>query len=253
MKRSLVLIPILLAAMFFSACDDTTDNPIVTEKGTIFLVSVPPGAQIWLNGVNQSKVTPDSLSNQNVGSYTITLKLSGYADTAFTVTVTANQITAKTIVLRSNEDIASFGPIRIYETVGTTSSQPSGLDLSTGGAYGITGADKGNVDLYYATNGTGGQSYLVQSADLSTQMTRVTKFRVGTGATLTDGVDSWLQSSGSWTNFVTDRQANYFFLYDNDGHYSKAKITSFGGGTPGSPAWVEITYYYNRTADDVRF
>ena len=125
--------------------------------------------------------------------------------------------------------------------------------MSAGLAYGIAGADKGKVDIYYSTDGTGGQGYLVQSADLSAQMTRVTKFRVGTGTDLNDGVDSPLQTTGTWTNHMGDRETSYVYLYDNDGNYSKAKIISFGGGTPGNPAWVEIQWWYNKTTSDVRF
>ena len=136
----------------------------------------------------------------------------------------------------------------MWETVGTTVDQPSGLDLSLGMAFGISGASSGQVDVYYSSNG-----FLVQSADLGSGMTRVTKFRVGGASTLDDGINSPLQNSGTWTNNVTDIQANYFYLYDNDGHYSKAIISNRGGGTPGNPAWVEITWWYNSIADDERF
>lgn len=254
MTRTLVLFSFLLAAVLIPACDDSSPtDPITTSKGSVLLVSVPAGAQIWLTGSNTGKVTPDSLSNLTIADYTVTLKLAGYYDTTFTVRPTANQLVTRTVVLRSTEDYVSFGPVRIWETTGTTSSQPSGLDLSTGSAYGISGADKGKVDIYYSTDGTGGQGYLVQSADLSTQMTRITKFRVGAASNLNDGADSPLSTSGTWINHMGDRETNYVFLYDADGHYSKAKITSFGGGTPGNPAWVELQWWYNSSADDVRF
>jgi hypothetical protein len=53
---------------------------------------------------------------------------------------------------------------------------------------------------------------------------------------------------------LDDRESNYVFLYDQDGHYSKIKIVSFGGtGTLGDPAWVKVQWYYNNTALDNRF
>ena len=52
---------------------------------------------------------------------------------------------------------------------------------------------------------------------------------------------------------MNDRETNYVFLYDNDGNYSKAKISGFGGGTPGNPDWVELNWLYNKTANDNRF
>ena len=254
MTRTLVLLTFLTAAVLIPACDSSNPtDPVATEKGSVLLVSVPAGAQIWLSGSNTGKVTPDSLTNLTIADHTVTLKLAGYFDTTFTVRPTANQSVTRTVVLRSTEDYVSFGPVRIWETTGTTSSQPSGLDLSSGNAYGISSADKGMVDIYYSTDGTGGQGFLVQSADLSTQMTRVTKFRIGLGSNLDDGTDSPLSTSGTWINHMSDRESNYVFLYDHDGHYSKAKIVNFGGGTPGNPAWVELQWWYNTGKDDVRF
>ena len=49
-----------------------------------------------------------------------------------------------------------YGPVTIYETAGTTASQPSGIDLSSGNAYGVSSTDKDKVDIYYSTDGTGG-------------------------------------------------------------------------------------------------
>ena len=46
---------------------------------------------------------------------------------------------------------------------------------------------------------------------------------------------------------MRDTQTNYVFLYDDDGHYSKMKITNRGGGSGSDPAWVEITWIYNNT------
>jgi hypothetical protein len=45
-----------------------------------------------------------------------------------------------------------------------------------------------------------------------------------------------------------DRETNYVFLYDNDLHYSKLKITGFGGGAPGDPAWIQVQFTYNEQA-----
>ncbi|HEY6907553.1 MAG TPA: hypothetical protein VI230_08785, partial [Ignavibacteriaceae bacterium] len=141
----------------------------------------------------------------------------------------------------------------IYETAGTTSSQPSGLDLSSGIAYGVSSADKDKVDIYYSTTGTGGTPYLVQSADLYPNLTRHTAFYVGSGTDITDGEDSPLYPLAGWTDHMGDRETNYVYLYDEDGHYSKIIITGFGGGSGGNPAWVELKWEYNNTGADNRF
>ena len=110
------------------------------------------------------------------------------------------------------------------------------------------------VDIYYSTSGTGGQGYLIQSADLDANLMRETDFLVQTDSTnLFDGLDSPLRNTGSWTNNMDDREANYVFLYDHDGHYSKLKIVNWGGGVPGEPAWVQVQWYYNETPLDNRF
>ncbi len=253
MRKLTALLIIFTTAFAFVACDDEATAPIpVDETGNIFVESTPAGAEIWLDGTNTGKVTPDSLTDLDEGTYDVTLKLENYSDTTVSIIVTADQTASKTVTLTSDLFLSSFGPVRIYETAGTGVNQPSGLDLSSGMAYGISGADNNKVDIYYSTDGTSGETYLVQSADLSPSMTRVTKFRVGNSTNLDDNTDSPLQSSGTWTNYMDDRETNYVFLYDNDGHYSKAKIVDFGGGIF-DPAWVEIMWYYNNTSDDTRF
>jgi hypothetical protein len=255
MRKITALVAILLTAFVFMSCDDDTTDPIIDEEGNIFVTSVPAGAEIWLNNTNTGKVTPDTLTGVVVGTHQITLSLNDYRDTTVAVNVNANQTTTATVTLTPSIALTPFGPRRIYETAGTTAAQPSGLDLSSGNAYGISSTNNVDVDIYYSTDGTGGTGYLVQSADLSSTagMTRVTKFRVGLGTNLNDGADSFEHTVGSWTNNMSDRETNYVFLYDNDGHYSKLKIVDFGGGTPGNPAWVEVQWWYNATAADVRF
>lgn len=251
MKKLFYLLLIITTAVLFTSCD-TTDDPITpTPTGNLFVSSNPASAQIWIDGVNTGKITPDTVKNLDEGLYSVTLKLTDFRDSTFSISVSGNQTAVvSNINLVSNVIVQSFGPVRIWETVGTTSSQPSGLDLSTGLAYGVSSADKDKVDIYYSTTG-----FLVQSANLNTTqgLTRVTAFRVGSSGNLNDGVDSPTRASGTWGNSMGDRETNYVFLYDHDSNYSKVKISSFGGGTPGNPAWVELTWIYNKTASDVRF
>jgi hypothetical protein len=256
MKNLFYITMITIASLLMVSCDSTTDpvTPTPDPKGNLFVTSIPIGAQIWRDGVNTNKVTPDTLKDLDPKVYSITLKLQDYNDTTFSVSVSANQTSVVTNVpLVSNIILQSFGPVRIWETTGTGVSQPSGLDLSSAMAYGISSIDKDKVDIYYFSNAAG-TSYLVQSADLNSGMTRVTKFRAGATNILNDGVDSPLENSGVWTSSIADRDSSkYVFLFDADGHYSKIKIVNWGGGTTGSPAWVEIKWFYNNTAADPRF
>jgi hypothetical protein len=131
----------------------------------------------------------------------------------------------------------------IWETSGTNASMPSGIDLSTGMAVSTSSAEH---DIFYSSNG-----YII-----TTSPTRSTVFYVGSGSDLADTTDSPLAQNagtGGWASNVTDREQNYFFLFDQDLHYSKMRIVSFGGGTPETPAWVIVQWRYNTKANDVRF
>lgn len=246
-KRYLYLLPLIALGLFISSCDDNTTDPNPTTTGGIYLTSAPAGAQIWVDGTNRSKVTPDSVTGLTTGSHTVILKLAGYKDTTFTMTVVANTNVPKFVTLSSNLVTVTYGPIRLWETTGTTASQPSGLILKTGSAASVsTAPQKDSADIYYSSTG-----FVVRTTSGNVN-TRDTRFLVGSSNNLNDAVPSPVVS-GSWTNQVLDTQSNYFFLYDEDGHYSKMVITNRGGGTPGNPAWVEVQWKYNLTIDDVRF
>ena len=254
MKKLILLLIIPFAGMLITSCD-TTDDPVTpAAKGNLFITSNPAGAEIWLGGTNTSQTTPDTIKNLDEGVYTVTLKLTDYNDTTFSISVTSGQTSVVTnIALVSNIVTTLFGPVRIYETAGTTAQQPSGLDLSSGMAWGVSSDSSGLVDIYYSTAGTGGQGFLVQSADLNPLLIRETDFFVGSSDNIFDEVDSPDKNVGTWTNNIDDRETNYVFLYDHDGHYSKLKIVNSGGGVPGEPAWVEVLWYYNNTVLDNRF
>ena len=60
--------------------------------GSIYAMSTPPGAKIFLNGANTAKITPDALPNIPVGTHSIRLEKSGYIPwTSPMITVGDNQ------------------------------------------------------------------------------------------------------------------------------------------------------------------
>ena len=252
-NKIFLLFGILLSGLvLFSACDSTDDTVEPVTKGSLKVTSTPAGADIYLNGTKQTVITPATITDLEEGTYTVKLVLTGYQDTTVMATVGADQLTTiPTITLVSSIDVTEYHTaVRLYETQGTTAAQPSGLDLSSGNAYGISGADGGLVDVYYTSTG-----YLVQSAHLSPSygLTRETYFKVGTGTNLHDGVDSQTKAN-SWTTSIADNESNYVFLYDEDGHYSKIKIVGSGGGSGvGNPAYIDVEWHYNNVKDDVRF
>jgi len=245
--KKLIFLLIIPFVVLITSCEDDTVTPIPT--GNIYLTSSPAGAEIWIDGSNTFSTTPDTINNVSEGARSVTLKLQNYNDTTFSVTVTENQTkVVPNVALVPN--ITLYGPVRIYETSGTDPiTQPSGLDLSSGNAYGVSSAQSGLVDIYYSSAG-----FLVQSANLYGTLFRETDFFVGSGTNLFDEVDSPLSTTGTWTNNIDDEENNYVFLYDHDAHYSKLIIVNMGGGGgPGDPAWVRVQWYYNKTALDNGF
>lgn len=244
--KKLLLIPILLLfGLLITSCDEETTSPESggTNKGSIFIQSTPSGAQIFVNGSNSSKVTPDTIKNLDSGFVNITLKLAGYKDTTFSREIVPNMVRSVSITMSADLVTQKF-TTTIWETAGTGAAQPSGIDLSTGSAYGISSTDKNKVDLFYSSSG-----YLIRSADAGSGMTRVTYFKDGNATNLNDGVSSPTQDA-SWAKSMGDRATNYFFIKDNDGNYSKVRIKSYGT-TP--VAWVELEWIYNKTSGDKRF
>jgi PEGA domain len=246
--KKLIFLLIIPLMMLITSCD--SNDPITqTPTGSIYLTSSPVGAEIWIDGTNTLYLTPDTINNVDEGVRSVTLKLEDFRDTTFTVSVTEGQTSVVgPVILVSNIMITLFGPVKIYETSGTTASQPSGLDLSTGLAHGVSSPEADLVDIFYSSTG-----YLVQSAHLYGTLIRETDFFVSSGTNIFDEVDSPLRNTGTWTDNIGDRENNYVFLYDHDGHYSKLKIVNWGGGNPGDPAWVEVQWYYNTDLQDNRF
>ena len=73
----------------------------VVQTANIYISSFPSGADIYWENNPTNKVTPDSLIGIQPGSYTVKLKLLGYADQSVPVVVTAGQ--KKYISVRFNE------------------------------------------------------------------------------------------------------------------------------------------------------
>lgn len=249
MKKLLLATIILFAGLVFTSCEDSGTDP-VTAHGKFYFQSNPAGAEIWVDGVKSTKVTPDTVSATK-GARSITLKHAGYFDSTFTVTYVEGRTSSHPLVVmrETPANTQSFGPVQIWETLGTSATQPSGLILKNGEASGIgtTATNRLLVDLFYNTTG-----YDIVSASISSSLTRVTYFKPGGAANLNDGVDSPTKD-GTWTTSITnDRDVSqYYWVYDADGHYSKIKIVSFGSTS--NLAWVNIQWLYNKTVGEKKF
>ncbi|MFA6978484.1 MAG: hypothetical protein WC209_04085 [Ignavibacteriaceae bacterium] len=250
MKKLFLAASIIFSIVFFSCTDSTTDPTTPTnDTGSVFVQSSPSGAQIWIEGTNSNKLTPDTVTNLSVGSKNVKLVFVGTSlrDTTVQTNITKNGVASLNITAAL--DTALFGPVRIWETADNTSGHYSGLMLSSGQPLSVAGSNKQSTDIYYSSTG-----YIVASANKNTTqgLTRKTYFKVGASNNLYDGLTSSLfqLTDSNWKDNIPVTETNYAFLYDNDGYYSKARIT--GQGT--APyAWVEITWVYNKVKGDKRF
>lgn len=244
-KLLLLLLPILLA-FFLVSCEDTTTEPEAPGVGSISLSSTPTGATILINNNPTGKTTPAVITDLDAGNISVTLQLTNYKDTTFTMTVTANMETPKHVNLSQNApELETFTAVKIYEVA---SNNLSGIDLSTGSVTASTGSA---TDIFF--EGASGSRDIKSQHLRSTTTTNQTHFYVGTSTNLEDGTDSPLyQSSDANWRFDNNNTQNYVFLYDKDSHYSKLRITSTGQDGP-FDRYVIITFIYNKLINDVRF
>lgn len=250
MKKIFFLLLILFVVLLINSCSKDPVSPAVPE-GNLYISSTPSDAQIWIDGVNTTQATNDTVFDIEEGVHDITLKRNDYVDNTFSVNIIADETSSiGPIVLIPDIQTSLFNLVRIYESYGSPASLPNGIDLSSGNAWGISSDSSSLVDIYYYSDAAG-NSYLIQSADLA-GLTRETDFLVGTETNIHDGTDSPLHNPGTWANNIDESENNYVFLYDDDDHYSKFLIVNRGGGS-GNPAYVDVQWYYNKVVQDNRF
>jgi hypothetical protein len=85
--------------------------------GNISFISVPSGADIYLDGTLQTSKTPATITSVSAGTHSYTLKLAGYNDVTGTITVTAGQTSNVSVTFIHSTGSISF------------SSTPSGADI----------------------------------------------------------------------------------------------------------------------------
>lgn len=239
---------LLLIGLFLAACKNNDNNPITVKPnptGSIYVISSPTSAQIWLDTMDTGKMTPDSLTNISVGIHKVILKLPDFLNDTVTVTVKEGVQIPLNVTLVSDQSVLVYGPIQIWESSGTT-GLPSGIILKSGRPSLISSGGKDSVDIYYSSN-----EFVITTPNNSIN-NRSTSFFIGLSTNLNDSIMSPV-AIPSWVSMVFDSEKNYFFLFDSDFHYSKMIITEKGGGTPGNPAWLKVQWLYNNKSNDRRF
>lgn len=78
---------------------ELTATGIPGTTGNITFISIPPGADIYLDGILKTEKTDNTISDVAVGCHYYTLKLNGFYDASGTVTVIAEQTAIVSVTL----------------------------------------------------------------------------------------------------------------------------------------------------------
>lgn len=108
---------ILISMLGFSGCDkQVSRSPVESEapKGFMYINSVPNGFTIFQNGRNTGRLTPDSISYIDAGSYEITLKKKYFKDTSVVVNLSEDEKLTIDIDILSNPSM--YGGLYIQST-----------------------------------------------------------------------------------------------------------------------------------------
>jgi hypothetical protein len=135
-KYLLLLILIIAVLLLTSGCGYY--YPAVYTFGSIEITTNPSGAKIFFNGTDTGHITPYILTNIPMGSYIITLTLSGYLNSSNIVEVKANQISGIN---------ANLTPAPTLPT--TLEVQPKTMNLEVGESETIN-----SVTAYYSDSST---------------------------------------------------------------------------------------------------
>ena len=124
--------------------DVTTDVTVIltattSGKGSLFIETTPPCAEIFIDGVDKLLATPYTFTGMDIGSHTYGLTLPGYNTTSGIFTITANNTTTITKALQSAGGGESGGGGMIFGLIGVValgmmmSSKSATKEAPTGG------------------------------------------------------------------------------------------------------------------------
>lgn len=119
--------------------------PAIPATGSINILTNPSGANIFFNGTDTGHITPYILTNVPIGSYIITLTLSGYLNSSNIVEVKANQISG----INANLTPAPTLPTTSPTFLTSIEVQPKTMNLEVGESETIS-----SVTAYYSDSST---------------------------------------------------------------------------------------------------
>jgi hypothetical protein len=248
MNNKHIFLPLLLLSiLFLHSCKKNDNIPITPELvGNIYVSSIPASAEIWLDGIDTKKITPDSIVNIKAGNHIVILKLTDYLSDTILVNIQDGSRIILNRTLLSDKSITNYGPVKIWASTVDNIVFPRGIILKSGQSSLLAAGGKDSVDIYYSNNGF---EIVTSSSSINN---RSTSFFVGLSTNLYDSVQSPTVLD-SWVTQVLYSEKNYFFIFDSDSHYSKMIITESGGATSTNPAWIKVQWFYNNKPNDRRF
>ena len=119
--------------------------PAIPATGSINILTNPSGAKIFFNGDDTGHITPYILTNVPMGSYIITLTLSGYLNSSNVVEVKANQVST----INANLTPAPTLPTTPPTFLTLIEVQPETMNLGAGESETIN-----SITAYYSDSST---------------------------------------------------------------------------------------------------
>lgn len=180
-------------------------------SGSLIVTSTPAGATIWLGGVNTGRITPDTITDLDVGIYQLRLTLNNYQDYNRSVTIDSKEpVTAEaTLVARCPGNI--IGDLSKPPEIGFTNIS-DGAGRIYGWAKNVD-ASKTKVVLWALTNMWYVQPYITSPY-------------------------TSICGDGNWTNVTHSWRRMVALLVDGSYQPGSTRITH-PGLDPGVLAWVE--------------
>ena len=108
MKKLTLFILTLIIFVFYSCTKDSSETSPLNSTGKLLIKSIPPGAQIFLKGINTGKTTPYTVENLEQGTYNGFLYLQYYDTTYFTANVFNNTTTTVDTTLKDGLPFVEF-------------------------------------------------------------------------------------------------------------------------------------------------
>jgi len=142
-KLILLLLIATIILLLISGC--IVQNPTIPQTGSINIISYPSGAKILFNGTDTDYTTPHVLTNIPLGSYIITLTLSGYLNSSNIVEVKANQTSSINAYLTPVPTLPPTSPYDLY----SIEAQPETMNLKVGESQTIN-----SITAYYSDSST---------------------------------------------------------------------------------------------------